>query len=625
MPQTISPLISLLLITTLAVIIPFIAARIRRIRIPIVVLEILTGIIIGQSGFNLPVNNPTLEFLAQFGFAFLMFLAGLEIDFSLLLPKTQSSHSKIPWHQNLTVLGIASFGLTLLLAAAAGLGLTALGLARSAPLMGLILSTTALGIILPVLKERNLLATEYGQALLVAALLADFITLILISLVIAVYKHGASLDLLLILLLGFVFAVAMRMGRMLDRWGGLPKVLNSLAPVAQAPVRFSLAFLVGWQILAQALGLEIILGAFLGGALISLLTRHTEEILREKLDAMGYGFFIPIFFISVGMRFNLRALLESPTALTLVPLLILLAYVVKIVPALIYRLRFSWRETLAAGFLLSSRLSLIIAASAIALEFDLINPATNTAIILVAIVTCTFSPLLFNRWLPPVTPPKREGIIIWSNSDLGSLLTQRLRQRGQSQMILINQYNFSPSDPLQPDAIERLTIQFLDQMDASRTATLIAADSDEEINLQVARTAKSRYGIPNVIAVVNSSHYLPLLQTLGIRPVQPSISMLVALEGAIQFPAAFDLISQLEGVGITEGVLSNPQLVQQALKNLQWPGGVLVMGVRRGQETIIPHGNTVLNRGDIVMLIGPEEALTQARIRLETENPNSRA
>lgn len=166
---------SLLLITILAVAVPVLSSRLRAIRLPLVVGEILAGIVIGQSGFNLVQRTPTLDFLARFGFAFLMFLSGLEVSFSSL------SHSLRDGKQRFRAggpipLALLNFLLTLLIATGIGLVLQHFGMTRSAILMGLILSTTSLGIVVPILKERGLTDSPYGQLLLVSSLVSDFAT-----------------------------------------------------------------------------------------------------------------------------------------------------------------------------------------------------------------------------------------------------------------------------------------------------------------------------------------------------------------------------------------------------------------------------------------------------------------
>jgi Kef-type K+ transport system membrane component KefB len=434
-----SPFLPLLLITLLAVAIPILASRIQRMRLPIVVGEILAGIIIGQSGFNLVPSSPTLAFLAEFGFAFLMFLSGLEIDFGTLFAAVEAGQEpqRPRWQHPLALAGLC-FGATLLLAFVVGLGLSQLGLTRQPILLGLILSTTSLGIVVPVLKEYHLTTTLYGQVVLATALLSDFVTLLLLSIVIAAFSHGLSLDLLLFLVLLVAFVVAAKLGQWASRLPVLTRLIDELShATAQIRVRGCLALLVIWIFLFYALGVEVILGAFLAGAVVSLSAQGQTSPLPEKLDAIGYGFFVPLFFIMVGATFDLRALLASPTALLLAPLLIAAAYIVKVVPAFFYRTLFAWRETLAAGVLLSSRLSLIIAASAIALQLEVITAATNAAIILVAIVTCTLSPIFFARLLPRPSQETRQGVLILGTGPLAELLGGRLRRDGEMVTLML--------------------------------------------------------------------------------------------------------------------------------------------------------------------------------------------
>jgi Kef-type K+ transport system membrane component KefB len=618
------PLVPLLLVTGLAVAVPLIAARFRRIRIPVVVLEILAGIIIGRSGFDIVGTTPTLTFLAEFGFAFLMFLAGLEVDFSLILPRREERETEEevsePFYRNVTFLGAAVLALTILLAGLASLGLVALDVTRSAPLMGLILSTTSMGIVVPVLKERDMLVSEFGQALLLAALLADFVTLILIGVVVAFYEKGLSLDLLVILLLGVVFVALARLGKLLERWNIQQRIARLVSESTQIAVRLALALLVGWELLAESLGLEIILGAFLAGALISLLSPEGDEILREKLDAMGYGFFIPIFFISVGMGFDLQALFASPTALALVPLLIALAYFVKVVPSLLYRFRFSWRETFSAGALLSSRLSLIIAASAIALELELVTSATNSAIILLAIVTCTLSPFIFNRVAPEPEERERHGTILVGGGDLAGLLAQRLVRRGRTELALIGDCSGRVYEALDSCVLtfeESLNRETLKAAGAETAEALLAVDTDEEVNVHVARLARETFGIPNVIAIASSLKHYRTLRALDARWVQPSMALLLSLEGALEFPLAFDLLTRMRGIRVREAALRHPELVGQTLQELHLPGGALVMGIRRAGEVLVPKGDTRLEMGDVLMLVASDKEFDKVHTWLE--------
>ena len=249
---------------------PFVVSRVRIVRLPIVVGEIAAGVLIGKSGLNLVQSTPTLDFLAGFGFAFLMFLSGLEVNFNALVTGGGGDTLRARW-QRPVPLAILVFSATVLLALGIGAALAALGLTENAVLMGLILSTTSVGVVVPVLKERGLIAGPYGQTLLVTALISDFATLLLLSLTIAITRKGPSLDLLLFMILLVAFVAAAKLGHWARRVPGLTRLLNDLShATAQIQVRGAFALMIIWVVLAEALGVETILGAFLAGAVISV-------------------------------------------------------------------------------------------------------------------------------------------------------------------------------------------------------------------------------------------------------------------------------------------------------------------------------------------------------------------
>ncbi len=614
------PFITLLLITALAVIVPILATRFRYMQLPIVVGEILAGIIIGHSGLNIVQSSEILEFLAEFGFVYLMFLSGLEVDLEMLLTDEVDD---TPWWKQPIPAALMVFVMTLSLGLGSAMVLRRFGLVENPLLMGLILSTTSLGIVVPVLKERNLLGHAYGQALLIAALIADFATLLLLTVAIAVVTRGLTLDLLLILVLLATFAFAVRISRFFSHMPLWQRIGEELAhATAQIHVRGAFALMVAWVVLAEALGVEIILGAFLAGAIVSLLTEREESPLREKLDAIGYGFFIPIFFINVGVNFDLKALLASPAAMVLVPLLLGLAYMVKLVPSLLYRTQFSWRETIAGGFLLSSRLSLIIAAAAIALEVGAISAAINSAIILVAVVTCTLSPYLFNALYPRRPQTVREGTLIVGTDQMAELLARRLQRMGervtivgrdQTRLQSLRQQGFPTvaGNPAEPEVLR--------QAGAERVRALVALSTDEGVRYQTCLLARRVFDIPLVVARVGSAHQMSDLQALGVRVVQPALATVIALEGALRYPTAFDiLVHQEDDVEVGEAVITNGRVTGIPLRRLTLPGNALILSIRRGDSVLVPHGNTVLRRGDRVAIIGSPDSVLRAQELLET-------
>ncbi|MBE0690240.1 MAG: cation:proton antiporter [Anaerolineae bacterium] len=611
----------LLLITGLAVAVPIALNRFRWIQLPIVVGEILAGIIIGRSGFDIVPPSLTLDFLAEFGFAFLMFLSGLEVDVSILTVSVDRGSKGKRWIRPLPM-GVLIFLTTLLLAFLAALALNQAGLIESPFLMALILSTTSLGIVAPVLKERGLMGSDYGQTLLVTASIADFVTLLLLTVVVAIRSRGLTVDLLLIPLMLLLFILVARVAQVFSGFTWLRRVIEELSPATgQIQIRGAFALMVAWVVVAEALGVELILGAFLAGTIIGLVAGREQSEAREKLDAIGFGFFIPIFFITVGVNFDLSALAGSDQALLLVPLLIGIAYLVKVVAAFIFRLRFSWAETLAGGFLLSSRLSLIIAAAAIALEIGAISQSVQSAIVLVAIVTCTVSPLLFNRLYRGSGAQRRHGVILVGDDQMTGVLARRLHAMEHelavisSNQPLIEQLSHAGLQALSGAPVDE---DLLRQAGADRAGAIVVLVKDGETAVQVCQLAKNHFYIPHLVALVSGVESLLSLQTLGVRVVQPTLATAIALEGALRFPTTFDVLTrQASDVEVRELVLNNRTLVNIPVRQIRLPGNVLILSITRDSLVMVPHGETVMQIGDRVALIGSPQSVEEVAILLE--------
>jgi len=356
----------------------------RLLRIPSPVGEILFGVVLGKSLFDVDVGGQWLHFLAEFGFLVLMFHAGMEINFSLL--KNQG-RSRI-WLQ--AFLLSATFALSLVSAHLLGKG----------AFIFLVLATTSLGLVVPTLRETGENTKPFGQIILIAAMLADFFSLFGITFFILWKQSGLSLRFLAPLPLFAGFAAALWGARLWAWWN--PEIARKLllADSAQEQgVRLSLALLFVFVGLSELTGLEPVLGAFMGGAIISFVFRE-KELLESKISAIGFGFLIPLFFINVGMGFNAANLL-SPDLLLFTAKLLLAALCVKILPCLFLPLwGVGFRESLRAGSLLSSRLSLIIAAASIGLKEGLLTPEAKDSVILLALLTCLLGPVGFKALKP---------------------------------------------------------------------------------------------------------------------------------------------------------------------------------------------------------------------------------
>lgn len=609
-------LVALLIITGLATAVPVFAGRLQRFGVPIVVYEILAGMLVGNSGFNLIEPSPILTFLAEFGFAFLMFLSGLELDFRLLNPLRPLSDRGKRWTQVLP-LGFLIFLGTLLLAFIATAWFAPSGTASNPFLLGLILSTTSLGVVVPVLKERDLTGTTFGQYVLIAASIADFATLILLTTVIAVLSKGLTLDLLLIPTLLLLFIMAARFSRRAAKGSWLQQALHGItSATSQIRIRGAIALMVAWVVLAEAFGVEVILGAFLAGAIAGMVSETDEQGAREKLDAIGYGFFIPIFFIMVGVDFNLGVVLGSTQGLLLLLWLIVVAFAVKIVPALLLKSRFNWRETLSGGMLLSPRLSLIIAASAIALGMGLISETVNSVIILLAIVMVTVAPFLFNRIYPRKEEHRRVGMVIVGQDQLAEYIIERMRHSGQ------------PIAAICPDrsrlkTFRRLGVRIIEGCDSYDAALLEAGAAEARVLLdltanseetwEVCRLGKEKYGIPVIVSRIADVELIPRLQDMGVKVVQPELATAMALEAAIRYPTAFDvLVHRTEDIEVTEMTVRNPLFAGKRLGEIRLPGDTLILSLQRDNTVMVPHGDTVLELQDRLGLIGSLASVEEA-------------
>lgn len=611
---------SLLLVIFLAFLVPIVLSRFKRLQLPIVVGEIVAGMIIGQSGFKLVSNHDqVLELLAHLGFVFLMFLSGMEIDFSGLgFSKFKPLKQKQLRMISPLSLGVLSFVLTLILGSILGVIFVRMGLVKNPWMLALILSTTSLGVVMPVLKERGLMKGQFGQTILISATIADFITMLLITILVALLSSGLTFEILLIGLLFVVFFMIYNLGnRFFNKIPGFRRLFNELSHASsQIKVRAAFAMMLVFVAISEVLGAELILGAFLAGAVIALIRIPEDDALVEKLEAIGFGFFIPIFFIMVGVDFNISALLKSSQAMVLVPLLLTAAILVKILPSLVLRLKFSWRESLSAGTLLSARLSLIIAASAIGLRLGIISESVNAAIIMVAVISVTVAPLFFIRYAPR---PSRiiAPIIVAGATDLGLRVAQQLKKHGELVIVIDSD---KASIKLAKDFDVNLLIADLEAEDSNavpyleNSRALICITSNVESNHRICELARNQYKIENVITQASSADEKNRLKNLGIQTIDTALDQATLLALVGRNPDIYRLLTHTDDDKEIAMVFCNEVNAGKRLQELQLPGNLLVVSVHRGTELLVPNGNSVLECGDQLTLMGSLEAVQAARI-----------
>jgi len=375
--------VNLLVVMAVAVLAPLAVGYLPRLRIPAVVLEIVGGIIVGPSVLGWAHVDLPVAILALFGLAFLLFLAGLEIDVHHLRGR-------------LLRFAVLGYLVSLVLAYGAGASFTALGWVSQPLLLAIALSSTALGLVVPVLKDAGQVHSQVGQTALAAASVADFSAIVLLSLF---FSSSGSTGSKVVVLGAFAGLVAMT-GLVVSgaaRSMRLGQVLVRLQDTtAEIRVRFAVLLLVAFTALAERFGLESILGAFLAGAIIGLVDRDSSSHpnFRVKLEAIGYGFLVPVFFVSSGIRLDLTGLLHSPSALVRVPVFLLALLVVRGLPALLGLRANGPRGTLVLGLLQATSLPFLVTITQIGVALGKITAVTAAALVCAGLLSVLIFPLL---------------------------------------------------------------------------------------------------------------------------------------------------------------------------------------------------------------------------------------
>lgn len=371
----------LLIVLLVAAIAPLFNELPIRLRLPLVVLELVFGILVGPHVLDLIASEGHLRMLSALGLSFLFFLAGMELDFAALRGPPLT-------------LGSLGWLLSVALALAATWGLSLTGLVSDPVLIAIALSTTAIGTLLPILREARELDTKLGRFVLGAGAVGEFGPIVLFTLILTGDQGFALRS---GLLAAFVFialacaAVALRLRP--------PHVIDALArglhSTSQLPIRVSMFLLGGLVVLADVLGLDLLLGAFAAGSLVGLVARGPEaETFRHKLDALGFGFLIPIFFVTSGAQVDVTALFASASSIARVPLFLALLLLVRGLPTLLYRRQLGGREQFLLALFSATTLPLVVVIAGIGKETGRMLPENAAALVGAGILSVLLFPLL---------------------------------------------------------------------------------------------------------------------------------------------------------------------------------------------------------------------------------------
>jgi Kef-type K+ transport system membrane component KefB len=376
---------SVAIVAAVAVAAPL-AIGLTGLRFPSIVLEILLGIVVGPQLLGWASADEPVQVLSIVGLAFLLLLAGLEVEYDRfrgrLLRLTSFAY-------------VVSFGIALLV----GLAFMAGDLVRSPLLVAIILSATGLGVILPILKDAGETTTPFGSVVVAGASIAEVAPIVLLSLFFAGEDAEIGSSALLLSLFGLLVVAAAAVIFGAERSRRISMTLLRLQDTtAEIRVRGAFLLLVVFVVLATKFSLEAILGAFLAGAILKILDRDrmmTHTYFHRKLEAVGFGVFIPFFFVTTGLRLDVESLFASGSALARVPIFLGALLVIRGLPALLYRPLAERREQLLAGGLLqATSLSFLIVAGQLGVDLELISAVNYTALVAAGLLSVVVFPLV---------------------------------------------------------------------------------------------------------------------------------------------------------------------------------------------------------------------------------------
>lgn len=607
---------SLVIVVVAAFFTPILVNRLNISFLPVVVAEILMGVIIGNSFLNLVEKDSMLNILSTLGFIFLMFLSGLEIDFSAFKKDTrnrqgQSQEDKnVPSHLNMA---LTVFIFIMIISIVLAYAFKWLGLVDDVLLMIIIISTISLGVVVPTLKEMNIMRTTIGQFILLVAVLADLFTMVLLTVYGALNGQGGGSIWLSAILVVFT-AIFYIIGILFKHMSFLQKLMSG---TTQIGIRAIFALIILLVALAEGVGAEYILGAFLAGVVVSLL--KPDEELVQKLDSFGYGFFIPIFFIMVGVDLDIPSLIKEPALLIIIPVLIGAFLISKLLPVLFIRRWFDTKTTIASAFLLTSTLSLVIAAAKIAEQLKTISSETSGILILSAVITCVFVPVVFKKLFPiPDEVNRRIEVALIGKNQLTIPIVQNLT----SQLYNVSLYfrkDLSDHRHL-ADSITVLEINDYDEAILTRLGLfdndiVVCATNDDDINRRVAMMAEE-HGINRVICRLETMTDDVGMKNSGIEIFSNFLSNKIFLKGLIETPNMLNLLSNVE-TSLYEIEMLNHKYENLELRNFPFGGDVIFVRIIRNNESIVPHGDTQLRYKDRLIVTGSKEYVDELKGELE--------
>ena len=616
---------SLVLVTLAAFSTPMILSRFKISILPTSVAEILVGIVLGKSVLNIVHQGQLLSYASTFGVLLLMFLSGMEIDFSLFKksagPQTPLAKKKASQEPVVSPLkaAIIAYIATVVTAGLLALIFKVTGLFSDVGLATILFMTVSLGIVISLLKENELLSRPFGQAILLFAVLGEVVPMLLLTL----YSSLVAGDGGSIWLISVLFIVAAFLFRKFRSFFKFFDTINK--STTQLDIRLAIFVIMMLVWMAEEVGAENILGAFVAGIVFKLL--QPAEDTEQRLDSIGYGFLIPFFFIMTGVKLDIPALLASPATLVLIPLFFL-AYVLAKIPAFIgFSRYFTKRNAIAGSFLSSTTITLVLATLTVAEELKVVTTQQSGAFLLAGLITCIIGPLLFNKLYRPEPADKKKTKVHFIGANLVTISAAQQLTQGWYDVDLYtdSQKNYTTYD-------SEANVHLLSSVNEDEMIASGAFDADIvvlghinfDVNFRLSLIAK-KYGVERVIArldnpdpVINSRQEAECEQR-GIEYYSSFDTRVGMMRAMIESPSMMQILTSGDA-RLYELTVNNAKFDGMELAKLPFIKDITVSRIFRNNQAIAPHGSTRIQLGDHLVFSGSSELVSQVRATLEKLN-----
>ena len=612
--------IPLLFVVAIAWLIPMVLTILKADRIPSVLIEIIAGYVAGIFLIKYVDKDSmlVLNFLALSGLVFIMFLSGLEIDINSILASFPRKISLKSFSTNPILSGISHYLICLIISLTGTYFLSFYVDIPNVWFFALIPTTTFMGIVYPVLKNRGETKTYYGQTLITTAAVADIFSITLVTISALYLKFGVDYEMFLVIAFFLFFIILYYLGKKFSP-GIFKKITYQKAHAAtQLSMRGALALVLLFVVIAQIVGGEVvILGAFLSGLLMSFFMSKERSILIIKLEGMGFGFFIPVFFIMVGAKFDPASLSEYGSSIyVFLILLVLLFYLVKLIPSLIWIRNFGKRLAAAAGFLLAAHLGLVIAASSVGLELRAITPGANASFIIMVAVTCLASPLMYSQ-INRKKAYSDDHTVIIGGSSVGVLLSRRLKMLGKSSLIVeldpvrYNDIRMNGLDIIQGDGLDPGVYK---KVNLKPHCYVVVLTANEQQDMKICELLRKELSHERIISIPGNSAIEDKMLGLGVHILDARRILASTIENLILRPGAYQsLIETFEDFSVEDIAVMNSGIEGKRIMDIPLHRDAMIMLLTRGNEKNVPHGNTYLKLGDVLTIFGTGTGIEEIR------------